>query len=279
MRPHQWSKNLFVFAGLIFAGQTRSVWALTTTIEAFICFCAISSAVYLINDIADRQRDLHHPSKRSRPIASGALSVSIASISFTLLTTMGIVAAFMLSRNFGLICGGYWLLMMAYTFWLKNEVILDVFTIAAGFVLRAIGGAVVISVPFSVWLIVCTALLALFLGLSKRRSELMALSDYVGHREALGDYNIQFIDQMICVVTAATLISYTFYAFQSDTAAKDNLLILTVPFVLYGIFRYLYLVYSKEQGANPEQLIVEDKPLMFNLLIWAVVSALVVWRR
>lgn len=279
MRLKQWSKNFFVFAGLIFSGQIANRDAAIISVEAFICFCLVSSSIYLINDVADIKRDRQHPKKRNRPIASGRLPVSTAVAAFIALAIIGSGFSFYIEPGFGFICFGYWLLMVFYTFVLKHEVILDVFVIAAGFVLRALGGAVAISVPISSWLIVCTSLLSLFLALCKRRAEITSLDNGgADHREALKEYSEEYIDQMISVVTSATVVSYTFYAFQSDTAKDQHSLILTVPFVLYGIFRYLYLVYKKDQGGSPEQMILEDKPLFFNMLLWAALSALLLWR-
>lgn len=279
MRLKQWSKNFFVFAGLIFSGQIANRDAVITSVEAFICFCLVSSSIYLINDVADIKRDRQHPKKRNRPIASGRLPISTAIAAFIALAIIGSGFSFYIEPTFGFICFGYWLLMVFYTFVLKHEVILDVFVIAAGFVLRALGGAVAISVPISSWLIVCTSLLSLFLALCKRRAEITSLDNGgADHREALKEYSEEYIDQMISVVTSATVVSYTLYAFQSDTAKDQDSLILTVPFVLYGIFRYLYLVYKKEQGGSPEQMILEDKPLFLNMLLWAALSALLLWR-
>lgn len=279
LRPKQWSKNLFVFAGLIFAGEVGHVQAVAITLAAFACFCALSSSVYLVNDIADRESDRLHPKKRLRPIASGDLPVSAARAAFAVISAGGLACSALLGTEFGLIAAGYWLLMLLYTFVLKHEVILDVFAIAAGFVLRALGGAVAIDVKISSWLIICTTLAALFLALSKRRAELATIGDKgFEQRRALEHYSIEFIDQMISVVTAATLVSYMFYTVQSETAVRHSGMVLTVPFVLYGIFRYLYLVYRREQGETPEQMIVEDRPLLANLLLWAALSALILWR-
>ncbi len=279
LRPKQWSKNLFVFAGLIFAGEMRNIEAVGVTLAAFACFCALSSAVYLINDVADRERDRLHPRKRFRPIASGDLPVGAALAAFAALSVGGIAAAAFIGWKFALIAAGYWLLMLAYTFVLKHEVILDVFAIAAGFVLRALAGAVAIDVKISSWLIICTTFAALFLALSKRRAELATIGDNnYEQRRSLEHYSIGFIDQMISVVTAATLVCYMLYTAQSETAMRHSGLMFTIPFVLYGIFRYLYLVYRKEQGETPEQMIVEDRPLLVNLLLWAALSALIMWR-
>lgn len=280
MRPQQWTKNLFVFAGLVFAAELGNIGKVLTTFQAFFCFCVLSSAVYFVNDIVDRHRDQLHPRKKNRPIASGRLPLPVARAGFVALSVAGLAWAALLGPEFGGICAGYLVLMLAYTFGLKHQVILDVFVIAAGFVLRALGGALVIDVPISQWLIVCTILVSLFLALGKRRAELVTVANGVGHREALRDYTVAFIDQMISVVTAATIVSYTFYAFQSGTAeSRHGGLMLTVPLVLYGLFRYLYLLYCKEQGGSPEQMVIEDRPLLVSLILWGALSAVIMWNR
>lgn len=279
MRPQQWSKNLFVFAGLIFAVRFDDPRSVLISVAAFLCFSALSSGVYLVNDIADRERDRMHPVKRNRPIASGQLAVSAAWLAAVALSAGALAVAFALQVRFGLFCAGYLVMMLAYSFVLKHEVILDVFIIAAGFVIRALAGAVVIEVRVSSWLLVCTILLSLFLALCKRRSELITLEDGAGsHRRALEHYTVDFVDQMISVVTSATVVCYLLYAFQSDTAARHSGLLFTVPFVLYGMFRYLYLVYAQGQGESPEQMILADRPLLADLVLWAAVSAMVLWK-
>ncbi|MCC6485604.1 MAG: decaprenyl-phosphate phosphoribosyltransferase [Armatimonadetes bacterium] len=279
MRPQQWSKNLFVFAGLIFAVRFNDISADLVALAAFCCFCALSSGVYLVNDIADCERDRKHPIKRNRPIASGQLSVATATLAAVVLCAGAVTAGFLVRISFGVFCTGYLVMMLAYSFALKHEVILDVFIIAAGFVIRALAGASAINVRVSPWLIVCTILLSLFLALCKRRAELIMLDTGAQkHRRTLEHYTVGFLDQMISVVTSATVVCYLLYAFQSDTAAQHGGLLLTVPFVLYGMFRYLYLVYTKDQGQNPEQMILSDRPLLVDLVLWAVVSGAVLWK-
>lgn len=277
MRPLQWSKNLVVFAGLIFAGRFHEGGLVLTTLGAFAAFCLLSSSVYIVNDLADAARDRLHPLKRKRPVASGRLGKTAALTLSLSLAVVSLAWSFYLQPLFGVLAAGYWGLMVVYSFVLKHEVILDVFVIASGFVIRAIGGAVVISVYISPWLIVCTILFALFLSLCKRRSEVASAGAAGEQRETLRHYTLQFVDQLLSVVTSATVVSYTLYAFQSDTAAEENALIWTVPFVLYGIFRYLYLVYVKNMGESPETMILKDRPLLLSLLLWAGFAIMLLW--
>ncbi|MEI6913739.1 MAG: decaprenyl-phosphate phosphoribosyltransferase [Armatimonadota bacterium] len=277
MRPRQWMKNLFVFAGLIFGAKFRDLDAVAVSVTAFAVFCLLSSTIYLVNDIVDRDRDRQHPRKRLRPIASGELSVKTATIAAIILSIGTLSFAFIFRQDFGYYCLGYWGMMLAYSFFLKHEVILDVFVIAAGFVLRAVSGAVVLDVSISPWLIMCTILLSLFLGFCKRRSEVLTVKGSgKAHRQTLEHYTTEFLDQMISAVTAATIVAYTLYAFQSDTASRHGGFIFTVPFVLYGVFRYLYLVYKLDQGGSPEQMIIEDKPLLVDMILWVALSAILI---
>ena len=272
LRPEQWTKNLLVLAGVVFGGRLLELRALLAALAAFAIFCALSGAVYLFNDVADREADQLHPLKRARPIASGQLSTRMALIVAALLGVAGIQAALMIRPEFGLVAGSYLAVLLVYSFVLKHVVILDVLMIAAGFVLRAIAGAVAVDVPIGRWLLVCTTLLALFLGLSKRRHELTLLAeDATGHRRILEEYSPYLLDQMIGVVTSSTLIAYTVYATSPDTAARlgTDKLGLTIPFVLYGIFRYLYLVHQKRGGGSPAALLLADRPLLVCVALWA----------
>jgi 4-hydroxybenzoate polyprenyltransferase len=278
MRPGQWSKNLLVFAALIFGGRLLDAGAVVAATLAFAIFCALSSAGYLFNDVWDRDLDRRHPLKMTRPIASGALSASVAIGAAGALAAAALAAAAWLASTLAVVAAAYVALLVLYSVLLKNVVILDVLTIAGGFVLRAIAGAVAVSVAFSAWLLVCTTLLALFLGLSKRRHELVLLGDgAVDHRRILNEYTPYLLDQMIAVVTASTVTAYAVYAVSPDTAARlgTGRLGVTIPFVLYGIFRYLYLVHQKRGGGSPAALLVADRPLLACVGLWvATVAAL-----
>ena len=280
MRLNQWSKNLILFAGLIFAHHLFDSGLLLRSVLAFLLFCLLSSAIYIINDIKDVGQDRAHPLKSKRPIAAGQLSIPTATISAASLAGVALVCSFWLDREFAYAAFIYFVLMFAYSFCLKHLVILDVLTLAIGFVLRAIAGAVVIHVEISPWLLLCTILLALFLGLSKRRHELVLLGDHAqSHRKILEEYSPYFLDQMIGVVTASTLMAYALYTMASETIQKfgTKYMILTIPFVIYGIFRYLYLVHQKEQGGSPTTLLITDKPTLLNILLWGLVSVLLIY--
>lgn len=271
LRPKQWTKNFFVFAGLIFALKILDPILLLITIKAFLLFCALSSAVYLINDLKDAPGDRRHPAKKDRPIASGRLKPWLAWTMAVILAVGSLVAAFYLNFIFALVALIYFSLMIAYTFGLKEMVILDVFSIAGGFLLRAIAGVVVIGVDLSPWLIICTILLSLFVALGKRRHELLSLSSVAAsHRKILGEYNPQLLDQLISAVAGSTVIAYALYTLWPETIAKfgTHKLVYSVPFVLYGIFRYLYLIYRKDLGGKPEELLLTDLPLLFDIVLW-----------
>jgi 4-hydroxybenzoate polyprenyltransferase len=281
LRPHQWTKNLLVFAGLLFGQRLLEADALVRSLAAFAVFCALSSAVYLFNDIQDREADRQHPLKASRPIASGALALSSAFAGATALALAGVIASFAyLGRDFGMVAAAYLLLQAFYSTWLKRVVIIDVLTIAAGFVLRAAAGAVAIHVPMSQWLLVVTVLLALFLALSKRRHEIVLLADgAISHRAILGEYNPYLLDQMISVVTSSTLVAYAFYTISPETEQRfhTGLLGLTLPFPLYGIFRYLYLVHRKDLGGSPSELLLTDRPLLLCVGLWALAVIAIIY--
>ena len=280
LRPEQWTKNLLVFAGLLFGGRLLDPAAVLRAIATFAIFCALSGAVYLFNDVADREADTRHPLKRTRPIAAGLLPVRVGLVAAGALAAAGIVGALLLSRSLGLTAAAYVALLLLYSAALKNIVIVDVLAIAAGFVLRAVAGAVAVGVPISDWLLVCTTLLALFLALSKRRHELTLLGEgAIGHRRILEEYSPYLLDQMVAVVTASTLIAYCVYATSADTAARLGTprLGLTIPFVLYGIFRYLYLVHQKRGGGSPAAMLVTDRPLLACVALWAMSVALILY--
>ena len=272
LRPEQWTKNLVVFAGVLFGGRLLEPEAAWTAVAAFAVFCALSGTVYLINDLADRAADRRHPLKRHRPIASGRLAPPIAAGAAIVLGLVSMIAAFAIEPAFGAVAGTYLGVLVAYSGALKHFVIIDALTIAAGFVLRAVGGAVAVHVPISQWLLVCTTLLALFLAFSKRRHELTLLAEgATDHRRILTEYTPYLLDQMIAVVTASTLIAYSVYATSPETAQRVGTarLGLTIPFVLYGIFRYLYLVHQKRGGGSPAALLLADRPLLACVALWA----------
>jgi 4-hydroxybenzoate polyprenyltransferase len=272
LRPEQWTKNLLVFAGVVFGGRLMDPGSVEIALGAFAIFCALSGAIYLFNDVADRATDKNHPLKRERPVASGRLSVTTALVAGVVLGIAGVLAAFMIRTELGVVAGTYLTMLLIYSAALKHVVIVDVLMIAAGFVLRAIAGAVAVDVPIGHWLLVCTTLLALFLALSKRRHELTLLAEgATDHRRILEEYSPYLLDQMIGVVTSSTLIAYTVYATSADTAARlgTTKLGLTIPFVLYGIFRYLYLVHQKRGGGSPASMLLTDRPLLGCVALWA----------
>jgi 4-hydroxybenzoate polyprenyltransferase len=280
LRPEQWTKNLFVFAGVLFGGHLLDVRAMARAVAAFGIFCALSGVVYIFNDLADRAADQRHPLKRLRPIASGRLSTTTAAVAAAILGFAALGAALLLSPLFAGLAATYIVLLALYSLVLKHLVIIDALTIAAGFVLRAAAGAVAVFVPISHWLLVCTTLLALFLVLSKRRHELTLLADgAMTHRPILEEYSPYLLDQMIAVVTASTLVAYSVYATSAETAERLNTtrLGVTIPFVLYGIFRYLYLVHQKRAGGSPADLLLTDRPLLACVGLWALGVALILY--
>jgi 4-hydroxybenzoate polyprenyltransferase len=280
MRPTQWSKNTVLFAALIFAKHLFDPRSLLLAILGFCAFCAVSSGAYVMNDLRDCERDRQHPLKSLRPLPSGRVRRSTAVALCCALMGSGLFGAAALGRGFGLLTGGYLALQVAYTFWVKDAVILDVMSIATGFVIRAVAGGVLIAVPVSPWLIICTFLLALFLGFCKRRHELVLLDDRAtDHRTSLREYSPYFLDQMISVVTASTVVAYAIYTASPEVREKlgTDQLYLTIPFVLYGIFRYLYLVHQKELGGNPTQLLLRDRPLLLDVLLWIATAAMLLY--
>lgn len=272
-RPYHWQKNLIVFAALIFAHKYNELRSLLLALQAFASFCLASSSIYFLNDISDRDKDKLHPAKKNRPIASGKLSLAAARLTTVGFLAGAILVGFSLEMSFLYLLIGYILLNLAYNLGLKNVVIIDVMIISFGFVLRAAAGAAAINVPISSWLLVCTTLLAFFLGFAKRRHELVILGNgAVSHRQSLAHYSPYFLDQMISVVTASTVVAYSFYTLSPEIQEKfhSKNLYLTIPFVLYGIFRYLYLVHQKEEGGNPAKLMITDMPLMICVILWVL---------
>jgi 4-hydroxybenzoate polyprenyltransferase len=281
LRPGQWTKNLFVFAALVFAQRLNDSDAVLRSLAAFVIFCALSSTIYLINDVLDREQDRRHPLKINRPIASGAISPALALGVAAILGTAAMIAAAAVGWPLFQMAAAYVVLLSAYSAFLKHIVILDVLTIAAGFTLRAAAGAAAILVPISHWLLVCTTLLALFIALSKRRHELTLLTETAtDHRPILGDYTPYLLDQMISVVTASTLIAYAFYTISPETTEKfgTDLLSLTIPFPLYGIFRYLYLVHRRDEGGSPAELVLNDRPLLVCVALWAFAIVAIIYQ-
>jgi 4-hydroxybenzoate polyprenyltransferase len=279
IRPRQWVKNLFVFAALIFSHKLFSVDA-GRALAAFAIFCALSGVVYLLNDVADRERDRAHPKKRLRPVASGALSVRSAIAAAVVIGVVALGAAGALGTAFVLTAAVYVGLLVAYSAWLKHIVIVDVLTVASGFVLRAIAGAVAVDVEISGWLLICTILIALFLALGKRRHEYLTLdAEATRHRPILAEYSAALLDQMIAVVTASTVTAYALYTMSPETVAKfgTRLLPATLPFVLYGIFRYLYLLYRRQLGGNPSELFLNDRALIVNTILWIVAVVAIIY--
>jgi 4-hydroxybenzoate polyprenyltransferase len=280
LRPQQWVKNFVLFAGLIFSQNLSNSDMVLKTIAGFALFCLLSSSVYILNDVLDVERDRKHPLKSNRPIARGDVKISTAIVVFIILTIISLGLSFWLSPSFAFIALGYFVLNLLYSMYLKQVVIIDVMCLALGFVLRAVAGAVVIDVLISAWLIVCTTLLALFLGFGKRRHELMLLENQATeHRKILSEYSLYFLDQMISVVTASTVIAYAFYTLSPEVESKlgTTHMDLTIPFVLYGVFRYLYLIHRKEGGGSPTQMLLNDKPILANIILWLISVVLIVY--
>lgn len=285
LRPSQWTKNLIVFAALLF-GQRHGgpafldPQAILRALGAFAIFCGLSGVVYLINDVADREKDRRHPLKRFRPIAAGAVSSGLALGTAAALAAVALIGSYALRPAFALVAVAYVGLLALYSGPLKHVVIIDVLTIAVGFVLRAVAGGVAIDVRVDHWLLILTILLALFLALSKRRHELVMLADgATGHRPILEEYSPYLLDQMIAVVTASTLVTYVISTVSEETVQKyhTDYLGLTVIFPLYGIFRYLYLVHQKEGGGSPSDMLLNDRPLLACVAIWALSVAAIIY--
>ncbi|HOC42545.1 MAG TPA: decaprenyl-phosphate phosphoribosyltransferase [Thermoanaerobaculales bacterium] len=279
LRPAQWLKNGFVLAPIVFSGRAGDGDAWLRSLLAVAAFCAASSATYLLNDVLDREADRQHPSKRTRPIASGELSVAAALAAAALAAVLAVAAAFVLGGWFPHVLGGYLVLTVLYSALLKELVFIDVLVVAAGFVLRVVGGAAAIPVPVSRWLLLCAYLLALYLALGKRRAELALLGEGAGnHRVVLGHYTLPLVDQAISVVLGATVLAYTLYTVAPETVAKvgSEGLMVTVPVVLYGLLRYLYLLHRQELGGSPTRVLMLDRPLLACVVVWLAVAAIVV---
>ncbi|MBI5778346.1 MAG: decaprenyl-phosphate phosphoribosyltransferase [Planctomycetes bacterium] len=287
LRPKQWLKNLFVFAALAFSRNFTEMPLLLKTLEASVVFCLLSSACYIINDILDAKADRLHPIKSRRPIASGRLPILPALIVATILlaVSLGWAAKLSLPINnqtglpFFHIVMAYALLQILYSLALKKVIILDALVIATGFVLRMVAGAVAINIAISSWLYICTISLSLFIAFSKRRAEMTVMETPESHRPVLGEYSPYLLDQMISSLTASTIMAYTLYTLAEETVAKlgSQNMLLTIPFVVYGIFRYLYLVHHKQQGGEPENIILADKPLLIDILAWVTVVIIILY--
>ena len=282
VRPRQWTKSLAVFLPLFFS--VNEAWTLdepqtalelgARAIGAAAVFCLVSGAIYLINDLADRERDRAHPAKRNRPIASGALSPRLAAAAAIILVLAGLASAFALAIPFGIVIAIYILVQAAYSARLKNLALLDVFSVASGFVLRVLGGAVVIGVPMSPWLYICAGLGSLFIALAKRRSELARAGDAAGdQRGILGAYTLGMLDQMIGVVATSAVVSYALYTFTAANLPDNHSMMLTLPFVVYGVFRYIYLVHTRDIAESPEEILIGDLPMILAVILWLATGA------
>ena len=280
MRPRQWTKNGFVFAALLFDRKLFHLPSLGHTVLAFILLCLMSSAVYIMNDLVDIESDREHPTKRKRPLPSGQLDVRVAGVAALLMAGGSLAAGFALATPFGVILLIYLLIQVAYTFYLKHQVLLDVLAVASGFVLRVGAGVAVLEQVqrFSPWLYVCTALLALFLALGKRRHELLLLGQEASnHRAILDEYNLDLIDRLLGLVTSSVLVAYSLYTFLAEGLPDNHTMMLTIPFVLYGLFRYLYLIHIREEGGAPEEILLRDRPLQLTLFLWIGLVGLILY--
>jgi 4-hydroxybenzoate polyprenyltransferase len=278
MRPRQWTKNGFVFAAVLFDGKLFIPAYLISSVIGFVVFCFLSSAVYLINDVVDAPADRLHPTKRNRPIARGDVSAPVAIAWAAVLALGSLAVAFILNPAFGLIGLLYFGSTVLYTFVLKHVVIVDVLVLALGFVLRVGAGAVLVeAIRFSPWMYVCMLLLALLLGFGKRRQELVELGGNPSTRAILSEYSIPLLDQIISIVTAATLAAYSFYTFSAPQLPPNHTMMLTIPFVVYCIFRYLYLVHMKGAGGAPDEILLTDRPLQIAIALWALSAVVVLY--
>jgi len=279
MRPHQWAKNTFVFIGLLFGHAWHNPHLVTQAVIAFAAFCLVSSAIYTINDVVDLQQDKLHPQKSKRPLASGAVSVSAAIMLATLLSVPGLILAYVASPSVFVILSGYALMNIAYSLWLKHVVILDVFIIAAGFMLRILAGTLGIGIAPSHWLLLCGLMVTLFLGFTKRRAEIIALTDdKAAHRKVLEHYSPVLLDKMIGITAAGLIMSYSLYTMSADTIRIHGTanLIYTVPFVMYGVFRYIYLLHHQNRGSDTAHDLVRDPHLIIVVGAWAVATFLLI---
>ncbi len=279
-RPSQWIKNSLVLAALFFAGVANDSHSLILAIAAVAVFCLLSSSIYALNDLIDCQQDKNHPLKKSRPVASGEISTTTAALFSSLLAAAGLYSAWLINFELLIVAVIFLLLNVLYSVWLKHVVILDVMTISLSFVIRAYAGAVAIEVAASKWMLINTLFLALFLAFGKRRHELVLLDDEASsHRQSLSKYSPYLLDQLISVVTASVVVAYLLYTFSSEVSSKLNTeyLYVTVPFVVYGIFRYLYLIHYEEKGGSPTKVLIGDKPLMLDVILWLATVIIILY--
>ena len=282
MRPKQWTKNGFVLVALIFDGKLLDLPLALTAVWTLVCFSLVASSVYILNDLVDIERDRQHPRKRMRPLASGLLNPGLARTAMVALAAAGLLGGGLIGLNVGLTLGVYLLLNVAYCVYLKNLVIIDVMMIAVFFVLRVAAGAVAVEVSaFSPWLYICVSLLALLIAFGKRRHEIILLREAAsGHRSSLKQYNLPFLDQIIGIVTTSGLISYTFYSFEAETALADpSRMMLTVPLIVFVVFRYLYLIHVEQRGGAPDDLLFADRPLLAAVVLWVLSVVAVIYVR
>ena len=280
MRPQEWTKNLLVFSGVIFSKSLTDVNSIWISVLGFAVFCAASSGVYLFNDLCDLKADREHPVKRNRPIASGVLDINFARVAMVALFAVAVAGALALGQGFALIIGVYLVTCLAYSLRLKDIVILDVILIASGFVLRAVSGAVLIGVAASEWLLLCTSMVALLIGFGKRRHELVLLEGTAGnHRRSLSDYSLEFLDSIMAICAGSALITYALYTRADETIARvgSRGMLITIPFVVYGIFRYLFLIHKRKAGGDPVQILLRDRPTLLNLALWIITAGLVIY--
>ena len=281
MRPRQWLKNVFIFAPLVFDEKLLRPEPLGRTVAGFVILCLLSGAVYVFNDLQDLERDRQHPRKRHRPLPAGELDPRIARGAALLIPIALAYPSFLLDPQFALIAYVYWGMNLAYSLWLKHRVILDVLTLASGYVLRVAAGVPLVRVErFSPWLYLCTLLLALFIGFAKRRQEIILLGENArNHRAILEEYTVRFLDEMMGVVMAATILAYSLYTFSAPNLPSNHAMMLTIPFVLYGIFRYLYLIHVKGETAPPDELVWKDRPLLLTVILWGLTAVLILYLR
>jgi len=280
LRPYQWIKNLLVFSGLIFSRSLFDREAIELSFTAFVLFCMASSSIYLLNDLKDLEQDRIHPEKRLRPLAAGKIRPGIAILMMIILLSCSEILAWSLQPKFAFVMNIYLFMNFAYSFGLKKIVIVDVIIVAMGFLLRAIAGAVVIGVQPSHWLILCTLMLALLLSLGKRRSELTLLNDSAhNHRQSLGKYSIQYLDMIMSLAGSASIITYALYTMSEETIHRvgSSILIYTTPLVIYGVFRYFYLVYNGNKSADPTRLLITDIPLILSIILWIVLVCIFIY--
>ena len=281
MRPRQWTKNVLIYAGLVFDGQLFQLQPFLTVTISFFLLCFVAGTIYIINDLVDVETDRRHPRKRYRPLPSGQLPRSMAMAAMVIIPLVSFAIATAYNPRFTVVLLMYFILHILYSFWLKNVVIIDILTITAGFVLRVAAGVVVVQVTnFSPWLYACTALLALFLAIGKRRQELILLAENAENiRVTYKDYNLILLDEMLRLVTTSTFLAYLLYTVQAETirVANTNAALVTVPFVLYGLFRYMYLIHVKNEGSAPDEVLLRDRPLLISIILWGLSFVIILY--